>query len=280
MNKKVVLITGASSGMGKETAIYLSSLGFKVYAGTRTPHDAIELKKDISERKLNIKIIKLDVSNLVQINSAIKQIEEESGTIDVLINNAGYGLVSTVEDASEEEMIEQFNINVFGVLRVCKSVIPLMREQKSGIIINISSFLGKIGLPLLTFYNSSKYAVEGITDSLRYELESFNIRVHSVMPGFFNTKFAKENLVTNLETFNKDSAYSFLASSLAPRIVEEINNGNDAIMVGKLISDIIDNDNFPARVTVGDKASKFIPMRKELSDEDFERRVKEYYNLK
>ncbi len=99
------------------------------------------------------------------------------------------------------------------------------------------------------------------------------------MPGFFNTNFAKQNLVTNLQTFDKSSAYAELASTLAPRIVEEINGGNDALMVGKLIHDIINDEKFPARVTVGDKASKFIPMRKELSDEDFERRVKEYYQL-
>ena len=280
MKKKVVLITGASSGMGKETAIFLSMNGYKVYAGTRNPDDTNELMREISNKNLDIKIIKLDVTDAASINSATEQIREDSHTIDILINNAGYGLVSTVEDASEEEMISQFDVNVFGVFRMCKAVIPFMREQNSGIIVNISSFLGKIGLPLLSFYNSSKYAVEGITDSLRYELDSFNIRVHSVMPGFFNTNFAKENLVTNLETFNQSSAYSSLASNLAPKIVEEINSGNNAIMVGKLILEIINDDKFPARVTVGDKASKFIPMRKELSDEDFERRVKEYYNLK
>lgn len=279
MKQKVVLITGASSGMGKETAVYLGTHGFKVYAGTRDPSSAVDLKNEIVKNKLDIKIIKLDVSNNDSIKNAVNEIKNESEFIDILINNAGYGLVSTVEDVSEEEMVNQFDINVFGIFRVCKAVIPLMREQKSGIIINVSSFLGKIGLPLLTFYNSSKYAVEGITDSLRYELESFNIRVHSVMPGFFNTKFARENLVTNLETFGENSPYAFLASSLAPRIVEEINSGNDASIVGKLMFDIINNDKFPARVTVGDKASKFIPMRKELSDEDFERRVKEYYNL-
>jgi len=280
MKKKVVLITGASSGMGKETALYLSLKGFTVYAGTRNPNSAIELKNEIIKNKLDIKIIKFDVADVELVNQAINQIKNEVRTIDILINNAGYGLVSTVEDASEEEMINQFNINVFGVLRTCKAVIPIMREHNSGVIINISSFLGKIGLPLLTFYNSSKYAVEGITDSLRYELEAFNIRVHSVMPGFFNTKFARENLVTNLETFNEDSPYAPLASRLAPRIVEEINSGNDASIVGKLILDIIEDEKYSARVTVGDKASKFIPMRKELSDEDFERRVKEYYNLK
>lgn len=279
MKQKVVLITGSSSGMGKETALFLANKGFKVYAGTRDPNKATELKFELKKQKLDITIVKLDVCDNLCISEAIKQIQNDHQTIDVLVNNAGYGFVSTVEDATEEEMINQFNVNVFGVLRVSKAVIPIMRKQNSGIIINVSSFLGKIGLPLLTFYNSSKYAVEGITDSLRYELNNFNIRVHSIMPGFFNTNFAKENLITNLETFNEDSPYSFLSSNLAPRIVNEINHGNDPLMSAKLIFDIISDDKFPARATVGDKAQKFIPMRKELSDEDFERRVKEYYNL-
>lgn len=279
MKQKVVLITGSSSGMGKETALFLAKKGFKVYAGTRNPDKATELQCELKKQKLDIRIVKLDVCDNLCISEAIKQIENDNQTIDVLINNAGYGFVSTVEDATEEEMINQFNVNVFGVLRVSKAVIPIMRKQNSGIIINISSFLGKIGLPLLTFYNSSKYAVEGITDSLRYELASFNIRVHSIMPGFFNTNFAKENLITNLETFTENSPYAFLANNLAPRIVNEINHGNDPLLPAKLIFDIINDEKFPARATVGDKAQKFIPMRKELSDEDFERRVKEYYNL-
>jgi short-subunit dehydrogenase len=176
-------------------------------------------------------------------------------------------------------MFEQFNINVFGLLRVTKNVIPLMRENSAGVIINISSFLGKIGLPLLTFYNSSKYAVEGITDSLRYELKDFNIRVHSIMPGFFDTNFARDNLITNVKTFKENSPYSKLVSNLAPVIVEQIKSGNSPDEIGDMILEIIQNENYPARVTIGDKAEKFIPMRRELSDEDFERRVRNYFGL-
>jgi short-subunit dehydrogenase len=219
--------------------------------------------------------IELDITKSQQIYDAIEPIEK----IDILINNAGYGLVSTVETLDEEEMFNQFNINVFGLLRVSKVVIPKMRREESGIIINISSFLGKIGLPLLTMYNASKYAVEGITDSLRYELRDFNIRVHSIMPGFFDTQFARSNLVTNADTFDANSPYASIVTNLAPMIVEQINNGNDALNVAKMIFRIIEDENFPARATVGDKATKFIPMRRELSDEDFERRVREYYNL-
>jgi short-subunit dehydrogenase len=268
-NQKTVLITGASSGMGRATAIYLAQKGYLVYAGTRTPSKLLDIKSQ------NIHIVELDITDTQSIQKVIAKIEK----IDILVNNAGYGLVSTVEELDEEEMFNQFNVNVFGVLRVCKAVIPLMRKEQSGVIINISSFLGKIGLPLLTMYNSSKYAVEGITDSLRYELREFNIRVHSIMPGFFDTQFARSNLVTNLETFDESSPYAELVENLAPNIVEQINGGNDVKEVAEMILEIIEDEKFPARATVGDKASKFIPMRRELSDEDFERRVREYYRL-
>ena len=268
-NQKVVLITGASSGMGRATVLYLAKQGFIVYAGTRTPQKLFDIQSE------NIRPIRLDITDPKSIEEAIFPIEK----IDILINNAGYGLVSTVEDVREEEMFEQFNVNVFGIIRMCKSVIPKMRRQGDGVIINISSFLGKIGLPLLTFYNASKYAVEGITDSLRYELKDFNIRVHSIMPGFFDTNFAKENLVTNIKTFEDHSPYAKLVSTLAPTIVEQINTGNDTAEVAHMILEIIENPDSSARQTAGDKAKKFIPMKKELSDEDFERRVRAYYKL-
>lgn len=272
-SKKVVLISGASAGMGRETAIFLEKNGFIVYAGSRTPEKLNDIKTT------NLIPINLDITKQSNIKTAIEQIKKEHTSIDILINNAGYGLVSTIEDFNEDEMFNQFNINVFGLLRLTKEIIPLMRKQNSGIIINISSFLGKIGLPLLTLYNSSKYAVEGVTDSLRYELAPFNIRVHSIMPGFFNTQFAKENLVTNLNTFDEHSPYKKMVSNLAPMIVEQINKGNDPKEVALMILEIIENKNFKARATIGEKAKKFLPMKKELSDEDFERRVKEYYQI-
>jgi len=269
MQQKTVLITGCSSGMGRATASYLAENGYRVYAGSRTP----ETLHDVATEHLIP--LKLDVTDPQSIATALEQIER----VDVLVNNAGYGLVSTVEDVTEEEMFAQFDVNVFGVMRMCQAVIPKMRQQQSGVIINISSFLGKIGLPLLTFYNASKYAVEGITDSLRYELKDFNIRVHSIMPGFFDTNFARDNLVTNAMTFSENSPYAGLVSILAPTIVEQINHGNDTLEVAQLIEKIIEDENFPARCTAGEKAKKFIPMKRELSDEDFERRVRDYYGL-
>ncbi|BBG65250.1 oxidoreductase, short chain dehydrogenase/reductase family [Hydrogenimonas sp.] len=267
--ERVVLVTGSGSGMGRESVRFLAQKGFKVYAATRYPEKLAGVFEG------DVTVIPLDVADPGSVEEAFGGIER----LDVLVNNAGYGLVSTVEDMDEKQMFDQFNVNVFGVLRVTKHAIPLMRRERSGVIVNISSFLGKIGLPLLTMYNATKYAVEGVTDSLRYELSDFNIRVHSIMPGFFDTRFARENLVTNAQTFDAKSPYAQLVSNLAPQIVEQINRGNDAKEVAELIYRIIEDEKFPARVTAGDKASKFIPMRKELSDEDFERRVREYYNL-
>jgi len=273
MRTKVVVVTGASSGMGFATTTYLLKQGYRVYGLSRN----VEKLSNLTDE--NFTPLHYDITSQNSIDKAIATVLEQEGHIDVLVNNAGYGLVSSVEEFCEEEMLAQFNVNLFGLLRVTKAVIPTMREQKSGVIINISSFLGKIGLPLLTLYNASKYAVEGVTDSLRYELREHNIRVHSILPGFFDTEFARSNLKTNAATFSKDSPYKDLVERLAPQIVEQINGGNDACEVAQLIATIIEDENSLARVTAGDKAKKFLAMKRELSDEDFERRVREYYGL-
>ena len=266
---KTVLVTGSSGGMGRETALYLARRGYKVYAATRRP-EKLQTAAD-----KNLIPLKMDITDPDSVRNAFARID----CLDVLVNNAGYGLVSAVECLDESQMFEQFNTNVFGLLRVTAATIEKMRKQ-GGVIINISSFLGKIGLPLLTFYNASKYAVEGITDSLRYELAPFGIRVHSVLPGFFDTDFARENLVVNETTFRPDSPYRPLfCETLAPRIIDEINHGNDPTEVARLIERIITDEKFPARVTCGEKSDKFIPMRRELSDEEFERRIRADYDL-
>jgi len=268
-SRKVALVTGCSSGMGREIAQTLSKEGIFVYATSRTPQKLMDIESEL------LKPIYMDITDINSVKEALEPIE----TIDIVVNNAGFGLVSTVEDVTEEQMLKQFDVNVFGVFRVCRIAIPKMRRQNAGVIINISSFLGKIGLPLFTFYNASKYALEGITDSLRYELKDFNIRVHSIMPGFFDTNFARDNLVVNEQIYNKNSPYAKTIETLIPVVTEEINNGNSTKLVVTMVLDIVNNANYPARNTVGDKASKFIPMKQELSDEEFERRVIDYYRL-
>jgi short-subunit dehydrogenase len=265
MEQKIALVTGTSSGMGKEIAIALAKEGYLVYAFSRKEHNF---------GIYNIKNVVVDLKDTNSIKDAFGDIKR----VDLLVNNAGYGLVSTIEHMQEEQMINQFNINVFALLRVTKYTIAKMK-QNGGVIINISSFLGKIGLPLFTMYNATKYAVEGITDSLRYELKDFNIRVHSIMPGFFDTEFARSNLVVNSDITNEKSDYKRVIDTLIPTILKQINYGNRAKDVAKLVIEIVNNPNFEARATVGNKASKFIPIRKELSDEEFEDFVSRYYGI-
>lgn len=274
---KVVLITGASSGMGKVTALFLAQNGYKVYAGIRSQAD--ELLQEASEKGLDIKTVTLDVQDTDSIKNAVSQIAEKEGRIDVLVNNAGFGLLATVEDGTDEEMLKQFDVNVFGLLRVTREVLPLMREQKNGVIINISSFLGKMGLPLLAHYNASKYAVEGIVDSLRFETLPFNIRVHSIQSGLFGTNFVKKGLVANGQTTKEDSPYKELVSHFVPIVARAINEGPSPQPIAEAIKNIIENEDSEIFVPVGGEAETFVPMRKELSDKAFEEKVKETFGI-
>jgi len=268
---KVVLITGASSGMGKLTASYLARSGYIVYAGTR--------EQNPSSTDDNINNVYLDVTKTDSIKSAVALVMQKEGKIDILVNNAGYGLLATVEDGTDEEIFNQFNVNVFGLIKMTREVLPYMREAKSGVIINISSFLGKMGLPLLAHYNASKYAVEGIVDSLRFETLPFNIRVHSIQSGLFSTNFVKKGLVINKKTTNEESPYKELVSHFVPIVAKAINEGENPQPIANAIKDIIENENADIFIPVGAEAETFIPMRKSMKDKDFEQKVKETFGI-
>ncbi|WP_419765456.1 MAG: SDR family oxidoreductase [Arcobacter sp.] len=269
---KVVLITGATSGMGELTANTLAKNGYIVYAGTR--------KEEIANSNIeNITNIYLDVTKRNSIKNAVNQIIEKEGKIDVLINNAGYGLLSTLEEGTDEEIFNQFDVNVFGLIKMTREVLPHMRKEKNGVIINISSFLGKMGLPLLSHYNASKYAVEGIVDSLRFEVAPFNIRVHSIQSGLFGTNFVKKGLVANKETTSEDSPYKELVSHFVPIVAKAINEGPTPQPIADSIKDIIENKNSDISIPVGAEAQTFIPLRKELSDKAFEEKIKETFGI-
>ncbi len=268
---QVVLITGTSSGMGKLTSEFLAQNGYIVYAGSRDT----ALKEDDK----NLKHVYIDVTKTDSIKNAVDTIIENEGKIDVLVNNAGYGLLSTVEDGTDEEMFDQFNVNVFGLLKVTREVLPYMREAKSGVIINISSFLGKMGLPLLAHYNASKYAVEGIVDSLRFETLPFNVRVHSIQAGLFGTNFVKEGLVANAKTTSEDSPYKELVAHFVPIVAQAINEGPNPQPIADMIKEIIENEDADIFVPVGGESETFLPLRKELSDKAFEQKVKETFGI-
>ena len=268
---KVVLITGTSSGMGKVTSEFLAENGYVVYAGSRGA--------DTMPSADNLHPIYLDVTKTESIKAAVKTIIENEGKIDVLVNNAGYGLLATVEDGTDEEMFDQFNVNVFGLLKTTREVLPYMREAQSGVIINISSFLGKMGLPLLAHYNASKYAVEGIVDSLRFETLPYNVRVHSIQSGLFGTNFVKEGLVANTRTTSEDSPYHALVSHFVPIVAKAINEGPNPQPIADAVKEIIENEEADIFIPVGGEAETFVPLRKELSDKAFEQKVKETFGI-
>jgi len=269
---KVILITGATSGMGKLSASYLADNGYKVYAGSR--------KENLEESsQANINNIYLDVTKTESIKKAIDFIIEKEKRIDVLVNNAGFGLVSTLEDGTDEEMFKQFDVNVFGLIKTTREVLPYMRKAKGGIIINISSFLGKMGLPLLSHYNASKYAVEGIVDSLRFEVLPYNIRVHSIQASLFNTNFVKNGLVVNEKTMSEISPYKDLVAHFVPLVADAINNGPNPQPIADAIENIIEDEDADIFIPVGNEAQKLLPLRKELDDKEFEQKIKEIFDI-
>jgi len=176
-NSKVAVITGSASGIGYETALILARSGFRTFATVRNLEKAKALSEVAKKEQLQLKITKLDVTDEKSVNDAIKSIKSEAGRIDVLVNNAGYGLGGALEDVSISEIRAQYETNVFGLIRVTQAVLPTMREQKSGIIVNISSIGGKMAMPLLSPYISTKFAVEGLSESIAYDLEPFGIKV-------------------------------------------------------------------------------------------------------
>ncbi|MBB1491385.1 SDR family oxidoreductase [Paracoccus sp. MC1854] len=274
---KSVLITGARSGMGRATALLLARSGYRVFAGVR--EGEAELMDAARAQGAGLTTVRLDVQDPALVREAVAQVVAQAGGIDVLVNNAGFGLLATVEDGTDDEMIRQFDVNVFGLLRVTREVLPHMRAAQGGVIINISSFLGRMGLPLLTHYNASKYAVEGITDSLRLEVGQFGIRVHSVLAGLFGTNFVRKGLVANPDTTSGDSPYRDLVGHFVPVVAAAINEGPSPQPIAEAVKAIIENEQSDIAVPVGAEAESFVPLRRSLPDKEFEQRIIETFGL-
>jgi short-subunit dehydrogenase len=169
---KVVLITGASTGIGFETSITLARNGFRTFATMRNLSKSHKIREIAKKEKLPLTVISLDVNDNTSIQTAIQNIMVVAKRIDVVINNAGYGLFGAIEDLPMDKIIKQFETNFFGMVRVVKSVLPIMRSQRSGTIVNISSMVGRVAMPLNSVYVASKFALEGFSESIRHELQN------------------------------------------------------------------------------------------------------------
>src|SRR5215831_2719858 len=188
--KNVALVTGSSSGIGFETALLLARNGFYTYATMRNLNKSAKIKEIANNEGLPLEVVELDVDNDLSTINAIQGILSKKEGIDLLVNNAGYGLVGPIEDISiEKELKPQFETNLFGVVRVTQQVLPVMRRQKSGRIINVSSVGGLAGYPFSAAYCSTKFALEGLCDSLSYEVEKFGIKIIVIEPGLVASDF-------------------------------------------------------------------------------------------
>jgi len=187
--QSIAVVTGSSTGIGFETSLLLARNGFYTYATMRDRLKADKIEKIANKENLPLEVLSMDVDNDDSVRNAIHKIIDEKKKIDILVNNAGYGLFGALEDISIEEIKKQFDTNLFGAIRTIKEVLPTMRKQKNGIIINVSSIAGVVGIPAECIYVSTKFALEGLTESISYELQPYGIKVVIIEPGVINTNF-------------------------------------------------------------------------------------------
>jgi len=273
-NKKIILITGASSGIGKETALKLIQEGHIVYGAARRVDQMQDLVKTGGFA------LKLDVTIEDEIVSGVNQVLNEQGRIDVLINNAGYGLYGAVEDISIEDAKRQFEVNIFGLARITKEVLPSMRQHKSARIINISSMGGKMYTPLGAWYHATKHALEGWSDCLRLELKQFNIDVVLIEPGITATDFG----IMLHEPMLKSSGngpYARIAKSVAKATkdsYEKKNAASPATVISNAISKAIKSHKPKTRYRVGKFAKPLVWIRLFLGDRIFDKALMSQVN--
>lgn len=262
---KVILITGASSGIGLVTAVYLANKNYKVYGTARRLNEMTPIINAGGNA------FKLDVTKEEDIINGVNYVIEKEGRIDVLWNNAGFGLWGAVEDISIERAKNQFDVNLFGLARITQEVLPYMRERKEAIIINTSSVGGRIYTPLGAWYHSTKHALEGLSDCLAYELKKFGIKVCLLQPGMIVTEF-NDVMLENLQKNSKNSPYSKLNKAMINGIKKNIKNpiGSHPIVVAKCVEKIIVSKRPKKRYLVGYGARSMLFIRNWFGDRFFE----------
>jgi len=265
---KVVLITGGSSGIGKSVGIFLSEKGFVVYGTSRNP-------KKIKNPPF--KLVALDVNKIDTITKAVADVISNEGRLDILINNAGMGITGSVEDTPTDEMRKVFGTNFFGAIDVIKAVLPQMRQQKSGLIINVTSIAGYMGLPFRGIYSATKGALELTTEALRMELKQFDIKVANVAPGDFATNIASGRYHTPV--FD-DSPYKEVYQSNLDLMDADVNGGGDPIAMAQAIYKIINTEKPKIHYKVGAFMERFaIVLKRVLPDKLFEKLIMNNYKM-
>jgi len=266
--EKVALVTGSSSGIGYETALALARDGYHTFASMRDTSKAEELKKTANKENLPITVIELDVDNEASIVEAIKKVMLDANRIDVLVNNAGYGQFGCTEDVSTDDFRKQFETNFFSVVRIIQEVTPIMRKQSYGFIVNISSVAGRIGLPGSPAYISSKFALEGLGECLRYELGMFGIKTTLIEPGVIKTNFFDSMKIPDSKTEPK---YKQLTDNILAGLKMMAELGTAPSQVADVVIKAIHDDEVLPRYIVGTDAAMFMEAKNSKSDLEFEK---------
>ena len=259
---KLALITGTSKGIGLETALTFGRAGYKVIATMRNPEKSSTFKQKIQNESLDIHIYKLDVDSDASVKQCMTAIIQKYGSVDVLVNNAGIERHGSIEELSIDDFQAVMNTNYLGVLRCTKALLPLMRENKKGCIINVASVSGHISNSPLGAYAASKFALEAISEALAQEVKPFNIKVAIVEPGIINTDMASDISVDNTSIYphSKRLAGLFAASLKTP---------TPPTLVADKILEVAESKNWKLRHPVGPDAEPFIAWRASMSDEQW-----------
>jgi short-subunit dehydrogenase len=279
-DQKVAVVTGSSTGIGFETSITLARNGFHTYATWRKLEG--EKTKPLTEvaknENLQSQAIELDVDNDKSVADVINTIVEERKRIDVLVNNAGYGLGGALEDSSMDEIKAQFETNFFGAVRATKAVLPVMRRQGEGKMVNITSMGGRIAIPLSSSYHGSKFALEGLSESIQYELEPFGIKVILIEPGAVGSNFWK-NIKIAKSSSDSNSPYSQFGNRILKAYKETEQNTISPSVVANTILDAVTSNNPQLRYVVGEDAAKTLEARKNMPDREFGDLIKKQFGI-
>jgi NAD(P)-dependent dehydrogenase (short-subunit alcohol dehydrogenase family) len=262
--EKVILITGASTGIGRETVKLFQAKNWKVAATMRRPEES-DLQKIA-----DVECFRLDVTDIASIKSAITETLEKFGRIDVVVNNAGYGVVGPFEATTLEQIDRQFQTNVIGLMNVCREIIPYFREQKRGYIVNIASVGGRMTFPLYSPYHATKWAVEGFSESLQYELDQFNIRVKIIEPGPIKSDFYdRSQVIARKEGL---TAYDHFVDRVVPNLQKAGAEAPDGSVVAEAIYEAVTDDS--RRVRYGVNTKGILALRRLLPDRVYRRLIK------
>ena len=276
---RVAIVTGSSSGIGFEIALTLARNGFQTYATMRNLAKSENIKSIASKENLPIHIEQLDVIDNNSVTNAIQAIVSKADRIDVLVNNAGYALTGAFEDLAIEEIKAQYETNFFGLIRTTQAVLPIMRKQKSGTIVNISSGAGRFGYPTGSAYVSTKFAVEGLSESMAYELEPLGIKVILVEPGVIKTNIAN-GMVIAKKSQNSNSPYSQIMQKMSTSFEHMLENASSPDLVAKVVLQAVTSENPSLRYLAGKDVEMWVEAKRNMSDDEFYKMMKQSFNFK